>query len=74
MTEQIRPQERELISIHVRDAAEVSTMVREMTATVARRAGHSIAVLFRFYAKAIHRNQQCSNEQIERALEAADSE
>ncbi|MFF4438260.1 tyrosine-type recombinase/integrase [Streptomyces sp. NPDC001621] len=43
-------------------------------AEVARRAGHSIAVLFRFYAKAIHRIQQRSNEQIERALEAADSE
>jgi hypothetical protein len=43
-------------------------------AEVARRAGHSIAVLFRFYAKAIHRNQQHSNEQIERALEAADEE
>jgi hypothetical protein len=36
MSEQIRPQERELISIHVRDAAEVSAMIREMTATVAR--------------------------------------
>ncbi|MEU2435218.1 hypothetical protein ABZ595_03280 [Streptomyces rubradiris] len=43
-------------------------------AEVARRAGHSIAVLFRFYAKAIHGNQQCSNEQIEQALEASDSE
>ncbi|CAM5475529.1 hypothetical protein SALBM311S_10243 [Streptomyces alboniger] len=31
---------------------------------VARRAGRSIAVLFRFYAKAIHRNQQRSTEQI----------
>ncbi|MYT99867.1 hypothetical protein GTY74_22025 [Streptomyces sp. SID8350] len=41
-------------------------------AEVARRAGHSIAVLFRFYAKAIHRSQQRSNEQIERALEAAE--
>jgi hypothetical protein len=36
MSEQIRPQERGLISIHVRDAAEVSAMIREMTATVAR--------------------------------------
>ncbi|WP_194292586.1 tyrosine-type recombinase/integrase [Streptomyces katsurahamanus] len=35
---------------------------------VARRAGHSIAVLFRFYAKAIHRNQDRANQQIERAL------
>ncbi|TLQ48329.1 hypothetical protein FEF34_19310 [Streptomyces marianii] len=43
-------------------------------AEVARRAGHSIAVLFRFYAKAIHRNQQRANEQIERALEADDGE
>ena len=41
-------------------------------AEVARRAGHSIAVLFRFYAKAIHRGQQHANEQIARALEAAD--
>ncbi|MEV8056378.1 site-specific integrase [Streptomyces antimycoticus] len=41
---------------------------------VARRAGHSIAVLFRFYAKVIHRNQQRSNEQIERSLEAAEDE
>ncbi|MFK4184702.1 tyrosine-type recombinase/integrase [Streptomyces sparsogenes] len=41
-------------------------------AEVARRAGHSIAVLFRFYAKAIHRNQQRSNEQIERSLDQAD--
>ncbi|MEV6650041.1 hypothetical protein [Streptomyces sp. NPDC051219] len=36
--------------------------------------GHSIAVLFRFYAKAIHRSQQRSNQQIERALEAAEEE
>jgi integrase len=43
-------------------------------AEVARRAGHSIAVLFRFYAKAIHRNQQRANQQIERALDAADEE
>ncbi len=43
-------------------------------AEVARRAGHSIAVLFRFYAKAIHRNQQRSNQQIEAALDAADDE
>ncbi|MFI1851661.1 hypothetical protein [Streptomyces sp. NPDC020480] len=43
-------------------------------AEVARRAGHSIAVLFRFYAKAIHRNQQRSNEQIERSLDSADEQ
>ncbi len=43
-------------------------------AEVARRAGHSIAVLFRFYAKAIHRNQQRANQQIERALKSADDE
>ncbi|AUA12692.1 Phage integrase family protein [Streptomyces malaysiensis subsp. malaysiensis] len=43
-------------------------------AEVARRAGHSIAVLFRFYAKAIHGNQQRSNHQIEWALNAADEE
>lgn len=36
---------------------------------VARRAGHSVAVLYRFYAKAIHRNQEHSNQQIQRALE-----
>ncbi|MFI9611026.1 hypothetical protein ACIHCM_04915 [Streptomyces sp. NPDC052023] len=41
-------------------------------AEVARRACHSIAVLFRFYAKAIHRNQARANQQIERALEATD--
>ncbi|MFF1927308.1 transposase [Streptomyces sp. NPDC058228] len=39
---------------------------------VLRRAGHSIAVLFRFYAKAIHRSQERSNEQIQRALDAAE--
>ncbi len=43
-------------------------------AEVARRAGHSIAVLFRFYAKAIYRNQQHSNEQIERALSDAEAD
>ncbi|WP_399927007.1 tyrosine-type recombinase/integrase [Streptomyces kanamyceticus] len=43
-------------------------------AEVARRAGHSIAVLFRFYAKAIHRSQERSNRQIEQALEAAEEE
>ncbi|MEU1406430.1 hypothetical protein ABZ471_29395 [Streptomyces sp. NPDC005728] len=31
-------------------------------------------VLFRFYAKAIHRSQQRANEQIERALEAAEGD
>ncbi|WP_097865511.1 tyrosine-type recombinase/integrase [Streptomyces sp. rh34] len=41
-------------------------------AEVARRAGHSIAVLFRFYAKAIQGNQDHSNRQIERSLDAAD--
>ncbi|MFJ8026722.1 hypothetical protein [Streptomyces sp. NPDC096311] len=39
-------------------------------AEVARRAGHSIAVLFRFYAKAIHRNQARANQQIQQALDA----
>ncbi|MEU3736581.1 site-specific integrase [Streptomyces sp. NPDC032198] len=43
-------------------------------AEVARRAGHSIAVLFRFYAKAIHRSQDRSNRQIEAALHAAESD
>jgi integrase len=37
-------------------------------AEVARRAGHSIAVLFRFYAKAIHGQEQQANERIEQAL------
>ncbi|QLE76149.1 integrase [Streptomyces rectiverticillatus] len=37
-------------------------------AEVARRAGHSIAVFFRFYVKVIHGSQTRSNEQIERAL------
>ncbi|WP_281371853.1 hypothetical protein [Streptomyces abyssomicinicus] len=40
-------------------------------AEVARRAGHSIAVLFRFYAKAIHRSQDQANWQIEQALASA---
>lgn len=43
-------------------------------AEVARRADHSIAALFRFYAKAIHRSQDRSNRQIEQALEAAEEE
>lgn len=43
-------------------------------AEVARRAGHSIAVLFRFYAKAIRRNQHHANQQIERALRAIEGE
>ncbi|MFI9245747.1 hypothetical protein ACIGXF_24925 [Streptomyces sp. NPDC053086] len=42
-------------------------------AEVARRAGHSIAVLFRFYAEAIHRNQRRANQQIERALETVET-
>lgn len=41
-------------------------------AEVARRAGHSITVLFRFYAKAIHRSQHRANQQIERALEGSE--
>ncbi|MEU1624124.1 hypothetical protein ABZ746_01990 [Streptomyces sp. NPDC020096] len=41
-------------------------------AEVARRAGHSIAVLFRFYAKVVHGSQQRTNEQIEHALRAAE--
>lgn len=40
-------------------------------AEVALRAGHSIAVLFRFYVKAIHRNQQRPNEQIEQTARRA---
>ncbi|MEU5186827.1 hypothetical protein AB0G83_06685 [Streptomyces klenkii] len=42
-------------------------------AEAARRAGHSTAVLFRFYAKVIHGSQKRSNEQIERTLMDADS-
>lgn len=38
-------------------------------AEVARRAGHSIAVLFRFYAKALHGEQDKANARIEQALE-----
>ncbi|MFC8234821.1 hypothetical protein [Streptomyces sp. NPDC057284] len=37
---------------------------------VARRADYSIVVLFRLNAKAIHRNQDHANQQIERALHA----
>lgn len=40
---------------------------------VARRAGHSVAVLFRFYAKVIHGRKQEDNNRIDRALsEGAD--
>ncbi|WP_442813418.1 integrase [Streptomyces sp. NBC_01754] len=42
-------------------------------AEVARRTGHSIAVLFRLYAKVIHRSQQHANHQTEPALEAAEA-
>ncbi|MGP3990674.1 tyrosine-type recombinase/integrase [Streptomyces sp. 3N207] len=41
---------------------------------VARRAGHSTAVLYRFYAKVIYGSQKQSNAKIERALEAAEKE
>ncbi|MFE6494844.1 hypothetical protein [Streptomyces sp. NPDC057748] len=41
-------------------------------AEVARRAGQSIAVLFRFYAKALHRSQTRANQQIQQALDAID--
>ncbi|MFE7624045.1 tyrosine-type recombinase/integrase [Streptomyces sp. NPDC057509] len=41
-------------------------------AEVARRAGHSIAVLFRFYAKPIHGTQDTTNEKIESALRRAE--
>ena len=37
---------------------------------VARRAGHSIAVLFRFYAKILRGNQSRSNQLIAKELEA----
>jgi integrase len=41
---------------------------------VARRAGHSVAVLFRFYAKVIHGRQKQDNDRIERALSEDDNE
>jgi len=41
---------------------------------VARRAGHSTAVLYRFYAKVVYGSQKQSNEKIERALKEADEE
>jgi hypothetical protein len=39
---------------------------------VARRAGHSVAVLYRFYAKIIKGRQDHANEQIERFLNGFD--
>jgi integrase len=39
---------------------------------VARRAGHSVAVLYRFYAKVLHGVQEQANERIERALGGAE--
>lgn len=41
-------------------------------AEVARRAGHSIAVLYHFYAKIINGVQQKANQLIDRALNSAD--
>ncbi|MGW0989589.1 hypothetical protein ACWD46_25785 [Streptomyces sp. NPDC002486] len=38
--------------------SEVASPLADVPPEVARRAGHSIAVLVRFYAKAVHRNQQ----------------
>jgi integrase len=38
---------------------------------VARRAGHSVAVLYRFYAKVLDGKRDQANEQIERALRDA---
>ncbi|WP_063795887.1 site-specific integrase [Peterkaempfera griseoplana] len=38
---------------------------------VARRAGHSVAVLYRFYAKVLDGKRELSNERIEQALAAA---
>lgn len=43
-------------------------------AKVARRAGHSIAVLFRFYARVIHGSQSSTNAQIGRAPNAANDQ
>ncbi|GAA3257983.1 hypothetical protein GCM10010469_22390 [Streptomyces labedae] len=42
-------------------------------AEVAARAGHSIAVLYRFYAKILKGGQQHSNNLISRALEEGDA-
>lgn len=42
-------------------------------AEVAARAGHSIAVLYRFYAKILKGGQQHSNDLISRALEEGDA-
>ncbi|MGW6413045.1 hypothetical protein ACWF95_38865 [Streptomyces vinaceus] len=53
-----------------RRAVRTKQEVKTPPAEVARRAGHSIALLFRFCAKAIRCNQQHANSQIERALEA----
>ncbi len=41
---------------------------------VARRAGHSVAVLYRFYAKVLDGKRDHANEQIERALREADND
>ncbi|WP_232246551.1 site-specific integrase [Kitasatospora mediocidica] len=38
---------------------------------VARRAGHSVAVLYRFYAKVLDGKREQANEKIERALNEA---
>lgn len=42
-------------------------------AEVARRAGHSVAVLYRFYAKVLKKDQSEANRRIATALEAPDS-
>ncbi|MGW7485571.1 hypothetical protein [Streptomyces sp. NPDC054786] len=39
---------------------------------VARRAGHSVAVLYRFYGKVLDGKQDQANERIERALREAE--
>ena len=39
---------------------------------VARRAGHSVAVLYRFYAKVLDGKRDQANERIERALREAE--
>lgn len=41
---------------------------------VARRAGHSVAVLFRFYAKIINRRQDHANQMIERFLDGSEQQ
>ncbi|MEV7067429.1 hypothetical protein AB0N97_32220 [Streptomyces collinus] len=56
---------RPAVSAHAQ--SQVIEVHRQFDARVQRR-------MFRFYAKAIHRNQQRANQQVERALADADTE